>query len=335
MIQIQEAILHFYDAATLSETLSDTPLDLRSGLMVDYLAHHIERGLKDPAASHAKFSQTSAVPERIKTFIKGDESLVDFSKWAAGLFFGELRDLGVEENYHLALARFHTEIGTPYLAILALADKLAYTHQVDAADDGTLSASIAVHRSIMPQPTQRIKGYAFINLEDLGIRLCDIKVKFEKETILLFEEVLLGCLTEPSSRESYRQIRQMTLAVADDYSQDGVEAFTRAKKFLADNATGSDLVDTRTLAEKVFPNSIQMQNSFMGEVSYANLPENLVVEQEFARKQTATHKLVCDGEITLTIPAEWYDDPDRVEIRVENDGTTTITLRGIETMTAK
>lgn len=127
----------------------------------------------------------------------------------------------------------------------------------------------------------------------------------------------------------------MTLAVADDYSQDGVEAFTRAKKFLADNATGSDLVDTRTLAEKVFPNSIQMQNSFMGEVSYANLPENLVVEQEFARKQTATHKLVCDGEITLTIPAEWYDDPDRVEIRVENDGTTTITLRGIETMTAK
>ena len=61
MIQIQEAILHFYDAAALSETLSDTPLDLRSGLMVDYLAHHIERGLKDPAASHAKFSQTSAV----------------------------------------------------------------------------------------------------------------------------------------------------------------------------------------------------------------------------------------------------------------------------------
>ena len=63
MIQIQEAILHFYDAAALSETLSDKPLDLRSGLMVDYLAHHIERGLKDPAASHAKFSQTSAVPE--------------------------------------------------------------------------------------------------------------------------------------------------------------------------------------------------------------------------------------------------------------------------------
>ena len=187
----------------------------------------------------------------------------------------------------------------------------------------------------MPQPTQRIKGYAFINLEDLGIRLCDIKVKFEKETILLFEEVLLGCLTEPSSRESYRQIRQMTLAVADDYSQDGVEAFTRAKKFLADNADNSDLVDTHTLAEKVFPNSIQMQNSFMGEVSYANLPENLVVEQEFARKQTATHKLVCDGEITITIPAEWYDDPDRVEIRMESDGTTTITLRGIETMTAK
>ena len=44
---------------------------------------------------------------------------------------------------------------------------------------------------------------------------------------------------------------------------------------------------------------------------------------------------MCDGEITITIPAEWYDDPDRVEIRMESDGTTTITLRGIETMTAK
>lgn len=335
MIQIQEAILHVFDAIGVQEILSERVLNPHNALMIDYISHHVERGLEDPAASHAQFMENSPVPRRTREFAQGGESLVDYSKWLAGLFFGELREMAVEDNYHLIIARFVTELGVPYLVILALADKLAYTHQVDADDEGKLAASIAVHHSIMPQPTQRVKGYAFINLEDFGIRLCDIKLKHEKETVRIFEEVVLGCITEPSSRDSYRHIRQMTLAVADDYSQDPVEALARAKHFLADNARESDIVETRTLAEKTFPDSIQMQSAFMGEVSYANLPENLVLERGFAQKQTETYKLVADGEITLTIPAEWYDDPARVEIRMEQDGTTTISIRGIEHLTSK
>lgn len=335
MVQIQEAILHVFDAIGVQEVLSERVLNPHNALMIDYISHHIERGLADPAASHAQFMENSPVPRRTREFAQGGESLVDYSKWLAGLFFGELREMAVEDNYHLIVARFMTELGVPYLAILALADKLAYTHQLDADEEGKLAASIAVHHSIMPQPTQRVKGYAFINLEDFGIRLCDIKLKHEKETVRIFEEVVLGCITEPSSRDSYRHIRQMTLAVADDYSQDAVEALARAKHYLAENAHESDIVETRTLAEKTFPDSIQMQSAFMGEVSYANLPENLVLERGFAQKQTETYKLVADGEITLTIPAEWYDDPERVEIRMEQDGTTTISIRGIEHLTSK
>lgn len=335
MIQIQEAILHIFDAVGVQEILSDTCLNPHNVVMVDYLEHHIERGLNDPAASHAQFVQTSAVPARLRAYKNGEETFVDLSKWVAGLFFGELREMAVEDNYHLVVARFTSELGTPYLVILALCDKLAYTHQVESDDEGHISASIALHRSIMPQPTQRVKGYAFINLEDGGIRLCDIKLKHEKESVHLFEEIVLGCIPEPSSRDSYKHIRQMTLAVADEYSQDGVEALARAKHFLAENAMESDIVDTRTLSEKAFPNSVQMQSAFMGEVSYANLPETLVLEREFAAKQATTYKLVADGDVTLTLPADWYEDPERLEIRMEQDGTTTITIRGIEHLTSK
>ena len=78
-----------------------------------------------------------------------------------------------------------------------------------------------------------------------------------------------------------------------------------------------------------------MQSSFVTEAVVHNLPENLLVEKDFALKQTASYKLVADGEITLTIPADWYNDPERTDIRVEKDGTTTITLRGIEKLTSK
>ena len=335
MIQIQEAILHIFDAVGVQEVLSDTRLNPHHVVMVDYLEHHIERGLNDPAASHAQFVETSAVPARLRAYKNGEEDFVAFSKWVAGLFFGELREMAVEDNYHLIVARFTSELGTPYLAILALCDKLAYTHQVESDDEGRVSASIALHRSIMPQPTQRVKGYAFINLEDGGIRLCDIKLKHEKESVHLFEEIVLGCIPEPSSRDSYKHIRQMTLAVADEYSQDGVEALARAKHFLAENALESDIVDTRTLSEKAFPNSVQMQSAFMGEVSYANLPETLVLERVFAAKQATSYKLVADGDVTITLPADWYDDPERLDIRMEQDGTTTITIRGIEHLTSK
>ncbi|MDO4281936.1 MAG: nucleoid-associated protein [Peptococcaceae bacterium] len=335
MIEIKEAILHVYDGIGVKEVLSDAPLDPRSAVMQAYLEHHIERGLGDPSASHAQFAETSAAPAKVRSYADGADDLVDFSKWIAGLFFGELRELGVEDNYHLIVCRFQTELGAKYAGILALADKVAYTHQIETDEEGHMQTEIAIHRSIMPQPTQRVKGYAFINLEDLGVRVFDIAIKHEKEKIRLFEEVVLGLYTEPSSRESYKQIRQMALAVADEYSQDGVEVLARAKQFLADNAEQTDIVETKALAEKTFPNSIQMQNSFMGEATYANLPDNLIVEQEFARKQTASYKLVCDGEVTLTLPAEWYEDPTHFEMRMESDGTTTITLRGIEAVTSK
>ena len=334
MIQISEAILHVFDAIGVQEVLSAHPLNPHNVVMTEYISHHIERGLADPAASHAQFAENSPVPRRVREFAQGGENLVDFSQWLAGLLQSYTRTNEVMRQ-SIILARFVTELGVPYLAILALADKLAYTHAVESDEAGNLTASIALHHSIMPQPTQRVKGYAFVNLEDFGVRLCDIKLKHDKETVRIFEEIVLGLIVEPSSRESYRHIRQMTLAVADDYSQDGVEALARAKHFLAENACESDIVETRALAEKAFPDSIQMQNAFMGEVSYANLPENLVLEREFAAKQATTYKLVADGDVSLTLPAEWYEDPERVEIRMEQDGTTTITIRGIEHLTSK
>ena len=106
MIQISEAILHVFDAIGVQEVLSAHPLNPHNVVMTEYISHHIERGLADPAASHAQFAENSPVPRRVREFAQGGENLVDFSQWLAGLFFSELRELEVQENYHLILARF-------------------------------------------------------------------------------------------------------------------------------------------------------------------------------------------------------------------------------------
>ena len=335
MIQIQEAILHVFNAISTVDIISKKKLNLHDGVLVNYLEHHIERGLKDPAAAHAKFIGDTDALRKLEAYAKEETSLVEYSSAFAEYLFDELRNLEVDLNYHLFMARFTDERQVPQLAILVMADKICFTHQLDEDEEGQASAAIAIHRSIMPQPTQRVKGYALINLKTFDVRLFDFAIKFEKEKYMVFEDVALGCIGEGSSRSNYSTLRTMTMTVCDDYSQDSVEAMNRAKQYIAENATNSDIVDVKKMGEKVFPNSPIMQSSFVTEAVVHNLPENLLVEKDFALKQTASYKLVADGEITLTIPADWYNDPERTDIRVEKDGTTTITLRGIEKLTSK
>lgn len=335
MIQIQEAILHVFNAVSTVDVISSRTLNMHDGVLLGYLENHIERGLKDPAAAHAKFINETDAKRKLAAFAEGEVSFVDYSQDFATYFFEELRNFEVEFNYHLFMVRFNDAQGRPKLAILVMMDKINFTHSVEEGEDGSASAALAIHRSIMPQPTQKAKGYAIVDLKDFSVRLFDFAIKFEKEKYMVFEDLVMGCVGEGSSRGNYNSIRTMTAVVCDEYGQDSVEAIGRAKAYIGENATKSDVVPVRELAEKVFPNSAIMQSSFVSESVVMNMPENILVEKDFALKQTASYKIVLDGDTTLTIPADYYNDPERFEMHLEKDGTTTITLKGFEKVQSK
>ncbi len=334
MIDIKEAALHFFDANSISEVYSTTPLNLNKSMLYSYLEHHLARGLKDPSACQAQFDGMSPVPDKVSALLNGEQTFLDFSKWMAELIFSEIKNTDSENSYDFIACRFSDGLNK-YVAFLVIAGKDGFIHHVDHDDQGNPSTTITVQHALMPQPTQRVKGYAFINERDLGIRMVDVKLKGIDGNTQLFEEVVLGCYPELSSRQAYKEIRQVTLAVADTYSQDPVEAMARAKEYVAKNAEQSDTISTRALAEKAFPNNAQMQSSFMGEVTLRNMSETLGLERDFAIKQTSMHKLETDAGVVLNIPATIYNDKDYVDIHVEGDGTTTITLKNIGQLTSK
>ena len=181
MIQIQEAILHVFNAVSTVDVISSQTLNMHDGVLLSYLENHIERGLKDPAAAHAKFINETDAKRKLAAFAEGKVSFVDYSQDFATYFFEELRNFEVEFNYHLFMVRFNDAQGRPKLAILVMMDKINFTHSVEEGEDGSASAALAIHRSIMPQPTQKAKGYAIVDLKDFSVRLFDFAIKFEKE----------------------------------------------------------------------------------------------------------------------------------------------------------
>lgn len=334
MIDIKEAVLHHYDPLRLNDVYSTTTLNLNKSMLYEYLEHHLARGLKDPSACQAQFDGISAIPDKIAAVLSGETSFLDFSVSMAEMTFEEISTVDPETSYDFIACRF-SEGPHNYTAILMIAGKDGFVHGVQHDENGAVSTTITLQHALMPQPTQRIKGYAFINEDDLGIRMVDLKFKVDGETYTLFEQVILGCYPELSSRQAYKEIRQITLAVADTYSQDPVEAMARAKDYIAVNAENNDSISTRSLAEKTFPDNAQMQSSYMGEVSFRNMSETLGLERAFAMKQASTYKLTTDTDITVTIPSSIYNDPDYVNIHVEKDGTTTITLKNIGQLNSK
>lgn len=78
-----------------------------------------------------------------------------------------------------------------------------------------------------------------------------------------------------------------------------------------------------------------MQARFKHFSDEASLPNELSFEHSHIEKVALSQKIVTDTGITLELPLILLDDSDSVEFIKNNDGTTTILLKGIGKMESR
>ncbi|MDD6135509.1 MAG: nucleoid-associated protein [Selenomonadaceae bacterium] len=326
MIIIDKAILHILDFNSGMTVYSDEELTVQDSIET-FLYKHIEKSWGSQDAKPGTFYEDSAFQEKLNAYLSGEMSFVPFSKeithtleeaftHAEEMASADviIADVRIDDNRQIVVFKSNSHIG--------------YTHQINQTENG-IKNEIINHYSIMPNLTQKMEEFAFIDTESKTISVCAQKYTIDGNSIQVFPEILLECSLTPSPKEAIKNLSKTAAKVAEAYGQDKVATEAAVKSYVAENMQETDELDLVEAGKEIFKNNPSMQSDFDTAIKDAGFTEPVKMDQEATLKKMCKHKLKTDTGIELTIPTDYFDNTEYVEFNNNDDGTLSITLKHI------
>ena len=326
MIIIDKAILHILDFNSGMTVYSDEELTVQDSIET-FLYKHIEKSWGSQDAKPGTFYEDSAFQEKLNAYLSGEMSFVPFSKeithtleeaftHAEEMASADVivADVRIDDRRQIVVFKSNSHIG--------------YTHQVNQTENG-IKNEIINHYSIMPNLTQKMEEFAFVDTESKGISVCAKKYTIDGNSIQVFPEILLECSLTPSPKEAIKNLSKTAAKVAEAYGQDKVATEAAVKSYVAENMQASDELDLVEAGKEIFKENPSMQADFDTAIKDAGFTEPVKMDQEATLKKMCKHKLKTDTGIELTIPTDYFDNTEFVEFNNNDDGTLSITLKHI------
>ena len=326
MVIIDKAILHILDFNSGMTVYSDEELTVQDSIET-FLLKHIEKSWGSQDAKPGTFYDDSHCAQLIKEYLGGEMSFVPFSKELAkkledAFVHAEemassdviVADVRIDDRRQIVIFKSNSHIG--------------YTHQVNQTEAG-IKNEIINHYSIMPNLSQKMEEFAFIDTESKEISVTAKKYTIDGNSILVFPEILLECSLTPSPKEAIKNLSKTAAKVAEAYGQDKVATEAAVKSYVTENMQNSDELDLVEAGKEIFKENPSMQADFDNAIKEAGFTEPVKMDQEATIKKMCKHKLKTDTGIELTIPSEYFDNTEFMEFHNNEDGTLSIMLKHI------
>ena len=326
MVIIDKAILHILDFNSGMTVYSDEELTVQDSIET-FLLKHIEKSWGSQDAKPGTFYDDSHCAQLVKEYLSGEMSFVPFSKELAK----KLEDAFVHAEEMASSDVIVADVrinDRRQIVIFKSNSHIGYTHQVNQTEAG-IKNEIINHYSIMPNLSQKMEEFAFIDTESKEISVTAKKYTIDGNSILVFPEILLECSLTPSPKEAIKNLSKTAAKVAEAYGQDKVATEAAVKSYVTENMQNTDELDLVEAGKEIFKENPSMQADFDNAIKEAGFTEPVKMDQEATIKKMCKHKLKTDTGIELTIPSEYFDNTEFMEFHNNEDGTLSIMLKHI------
>lgn len=327
MIQLNHAVLHILDFHSGVTVFSQEELQIAHPQVHDFLEKHIEKIYKDAGSNTGELLPSSHLRKRIADYMEQPELFLQLSLEICHSLHNHLSHADKMQSIDFVFCDFLLE-GERYLGLLEFANQIAYTHQV-VHDGEKVKNEIINHYAILPGPSQRIASFALIDPKSYRVRFIDKKVMIDGEAVQVLPELVLQCSANISAKDTVKAVNQIITKVAENHGVNSAVAISKAKNWIRENAESSDHLAPREFAEKIFGESQLLKREFHSYVEEAKLPETVPIEQEYALKTARYHKMKTDTGIEITVPLDFFQDPNYIEFINQPDGTISIAIKNI------
>lgn len=326
MIIIEKAILHILDFHSGVTVYSDAELPVKDSVET-WLLKHVERAWGSQDAKPGTFCEDSAFLKELQDYESGTLDFVALSKAIAKTLDDALTHAEEMPASDVIVAQASID-EVPYLVILRSNSHIGFTHQVNQTEDG-IQNEIINHYSIMPNLSQKIDEFAFINGQTKAIKTVAKKYTLGGDAVFVLPEVLLECSLTPSPKEAMKNLSKAAAQVAETYGQDKVATEAAVKSYVAATMQKGAELDLQEAGKEIFQDNPAMQQELDTAIRDAGITEPVQMDPEATLKKVSRHKLKTDTGIELTIPTDYFDNTEFVEFNNNEDGTLSITLKHI------
>lgn len=328
-INIRKAILHILDTNIDIPVISQKELCL-DGDICDFLEKHLDRILNDANLKSAEFtSEHNEIRNICRNLNRNTAYFYQASIQIANKLFYILKK-NVDIPPADLICCVFDYCNHLYLGILKLNYKTGFTHFVIQEEDEGNINTIIKHRTILPSESQKIDECAFINLDDLSVKLLEKAYEINGEKELYLSKLFLNCSTQLSDVEKIKIIEKAAKKVNKQFFDEDFDKPAKLKKAVAESFEETGAIQIDTIVEKVFENNIEIQNECISEIEKAGLVEKSIpVPEKLAERKFKTHKIKTDTGVEINFPSSYYNDKEKIEFINNPDGTISIVIKNV------
>lgn len=319
--------MHILDFNSGVTVFSEQELEIRSDSVIAFLSKHLERSYNDQNSKTGVFNPDSKFKRLVADYIEDRVDFIRFSVVIAETMHSVISQADVLDSSDLLICDFTME-DNRYIALLKCNNRVGFTHQV-INEAGKIRNEIINHHAILPNLSQKIDEYAFIQVDSLAIKFIDKKRFINGQDTYVFPEKILECSSGVSPNSTLKLVNSITRKIAENHGQSSVAAISKAKSYLVENTETSEYLDPVELGNFVFPASPIMQGEYLAEVQQAGITEVVKIDRDFCIKKGKNHKIKTDTGIEISFPVDYFENKNYMEFINNPDGTLSIELRNI------
>ena len=324
MIQVKRAILHILDLNSGVPIFSDLDLDRE---LFEYLQKHLEKSWKDAASHTSKLGDVNPIRQKLEQYQENKDVFAAITQEMADKLHKDLLLCGEERALDFVAIDF-LQAEIPHFGILLYQNQLGYTHKI-TYQENQANNQIIQHFAILPNPTQKLTMFAFVNMEDWSVKFVDKKRILDGEEVFLLPDRLLNCTMPTSSKDTIKKVHKIVTKVAEEFGQNPTQAVCHAKAVLLEAGQKSELIEPEEVGRKVFERHPGMQQSYMEQIAHASLPKVAEVDRDYAVRTNKSHKIKTDTGIELTVPSDFFNNTDYIEFVTNENGTISINIKNV------
>lgn len=324
LIEVKRAVLHILDLNSGVPVLSDEEMDRE---IFPFLQKHLEKAWKDASAHDSAIGEVNPVRVQLTDYLQNGEQFVAVSQMLGQKLHQDLMLCGEERAVDLVACEF-LAAGVRQFGLLVYPNQLGYTHKI-AHSGNQVRNEIIQHYAILPNPTQKVTMFAFVDLENWAVKFADKKRVLDGEEVYLLPDRLLNCTMPVSTRETIKQVHSIVNKVAEEFGQNTAQAVSKAKSYLLEVSETDEALHPAALGAAVFADHPGMQASYREQLALSSLPKIAPIERDYTVKANRVHKIKTDTGIEITVPSDFFNNPDYIEFTSNEDGTISIAIKHV------
>ena len=326
-VNVKSCYLFLLDNLNQTFIPAERPLDETVDGAYYFLEKNIGKCMKNPAGRPATFREDSEIRKSFLEYRNRSISFLEFAREVA------IKRYEFKERYEIFTASdlfiCEVEVGdVEHVIGLELTCKEEMIHHVKQIEGG-IQNNLIVHQAVIPQANLKNANYFMIGLDKLNLTIIEKMISTVDDDTYLYADKILECETNISIKEAIKTARMVADEIIEQHELEKLVVVPALEQVIKETINVGDNVDLQKIADEVFYNDPVAKSAYISELDNHGIDKPVLNQNAVKIPIKKMQKLKTDTGIEISVPLDFYNNKDYIEVVSEPNGRLSIQIKNI------